>query len=199
MPSCLVNQCVSKTGKKGQNEHVILHPFPKDLSRIKLWLQQTGQVFNDLNALAQKILDENKKNRYRLCSCHFTPDSYIINCCGRTLRVNAVPSIFPIVNEGECIIEENLKKDRVRKRKRRFDMAIPTTIPTPVPTLPTDVTVKIEEVDDEEEEDPLHDLELTKIGFCNIGTQTDYTLSNSILIMKDLMVWMDHSRLVSTN
>ncbi|XP_075696697.1 nicotinamide/nicotinic acid mononucleotide adenylyltransferase 1 [Rhinoderma darwinii] len=126
MPSCLVNQCVSKTGRKGQNEKIILHSFPKDVTRIKLWLQQTGQIFNDLNALAQKILDENRQNRYRLCSCHFALDSYVINVCGRSLKIDAVPTIFPIVNEGECIIEENLKKDRVRKRKKSFASVVPS-------------------------------------------------------------------------
>ncbi|KAM3911179.1 uncharacterized protein RB166_019864 [Leptodactylus fuscus] len=174
MPSCLVNQCVSKTGKKGQNGQVILHPFPKDLSRIKLWLLQTGQIFNDVNALAQKILDENKTNRYRLCSCHFTPDSYIINNCGRTLRVNAIPSLFPVVDEGESIIEENLKKDRVRKRKRRFD--------PPCTYIHTDEMVT---GDDELTED---DILLTKVGFCTTGTQTDYTLANSICVYEDLMI-----------
>ncbi|XP_071980950.1 THAP domain-containing protein 5-like [Engystomops pustulosus] len=118
MPSCLVNQCISKTGKKGQSGRVVLHPFPKDFSRIKLWL--TGQVFSDVDVMAQKILSQNKTNRYRLCSRHFTPDSYIINSCGRTLQDNAAPSIFPIVSEGESIIEETLKKGR--KRKRSFDV-----------------------------------------------------------------------------
>ncbi|KAM3926402.1 uncharacterized protein RB166_009291 [Leptodactylus fuscus] len=120
MPSCLVNQCISKTGRKGQNGQIILHHFPKDITRIKLWLQQTGQAFKDINALAQRIFDEKK---YCLCSCHFTLDSYIINVQGRTLRVDAIPSIFPVVNEDECIIQENLKKDRRRTRKRPFDLA----------------------------------------------------------------------------
>ncbi|XP_044138890.1 uncharacterized protein LOC122929403 isoform X2 [Bufo gargarizans] len=179
MPSCLVNQCLSKTGKKGQNGRVILHPFPKDISRIKVWLQQTGQIFKDVNALAQKLLEGNKQNKYRLCSCHFAPDSYIINIHGRSLRVNAVPSIFPMVKEGECIIKENLKKDRVRKKKRRFDIATDCLqqplIQPPAPFV--DGRIKVEE-------EMLQDFELTKIGFCSIGTQTDSTLSNSFFIFK---------------
>ncbi|KAG8574252.1 hypothetical protein GDO81_009106 [Engystomops pustulosus] len=124
MPSCLVNQCLSKTGKKGQSEEIILHPFPKDLSRITVWLRQTGEFFQDLNALAQKILDGNKQNKYRLCSCHFTPDSYIINVNhhGKSLKFDAVPTIFPRVRAGERIIEENLKKKRVKKRFRAFNL-----------------------------------------------------------------------------
>ncbi|XP_056393694.1 THAP domain-containing protein 5-like [Hyla sarda] len=191
MPSCLVNQCVSKTGKKGQNGQVILHSFPKDISRIKLWLQQTGQVFNNINALAQKILDENKQNRYRLCSCHFAPDSYIINVCGRTLKADAIPSIFPIVNEGECIIEENLKKDRVRKRKRRFDSYVPV-FQTYEPETEPEPEAEAEPESEMEDIKP-QDIQLVKIGFCDIGTQTDYTLTNSILVLKDLMIWTDRS------
>ncbi|XP_077142220.1 uncharacterized protein LOC143806130 [Ranitomeya variabilis] len=187
MPSCLVNQCLSRTGKKGQSEQITLHPFPKDINRIKLWLQQTGQVFKDLNAVALRILNENKKNRYRLCSCHFSPDSYIVNICGRTLRVDAIPSIFPIVDEGETIIEENLKKDRAKARKRPFVAAPPTTS--------TNIIVKTEEEDEDDyDEELLQDIQLTKIGFCNTGTQTDYTLSNSVLVLKDLMIFTDTLR-----
>ncbi|KAM4019739.1 THAP domain-containing protein 5-like [Anomaloglossus baeobatrachus] len=187
MPSCLVNQCLSRTGKKGQSEQITLHPFPKDITRIKLWLQQTGQVFKDLNAVALRILNENKKNRYRLCSCHFSPDSYIVNICGRTLRVDAIPSIFPIVDEGESIIEENLRKDRAKARKRPFV--------APAPNTTLNIIVKEEEDDDEEDdEEILQDIQLTKIGFSNTATQTDYTLSNSILVLKDLMIWKDTLR-----
>ncbi|XP_073510062.1 uncharacterized protein [Phyllobates terribilis] len=199
MPSCLVNQCVSKTGKRGQNGQVILHPFPKDVSRIKVWLQQTGQIFKDLNALAQKIFDENKQNKYRLCSCHFTIDSYIINIHGRSLRVDAVPSIFPVVKEGECIIEENLRKDRVRKRKRRFDPGTNSLhhdgIDPPMidrinveedmfqdyPTSYDYESLRIIKV----EEDSLEDPQWPEIEFRDVGTQTDHTLVNSILVFKD--------------
>ncbi|KAG9488627.1 hypothetical protein GDO78_004916 [Eleutherodactylus coqui] len=177
MPSCLVNQCVSKTGRKGQSEQIILHPFPKDVSRIIVWLQQTGQIFKDLNALAQKILDENKQNKYRLCSCHFTPDSYIINVNhhGKSLRVDAIPTIFPVVKEGECIIEENLKKSRARRRKKP-DIAC-DGVQQSLIQLPINDRLKFEEL--------LQDVELTKIGFCSIGTQTDYTLVNSVLVFNE--------------
>ncbi|XP_073444952.1 uncharacterized protein [Dendrobates tinctorius] len=199
MPSCLVNQCVSKTGKRGQNGQVILHPFPKDISRIKVWLQQTGQIFKDLNALAQKIFDENKQNKYRLCSCHFTVDSYIINAHGRSLRVDAVPSIFPDVKEGECIIEENLRKDRIRKRKRRFDtdtdrfhhnetdppvidrIKVEEDMFQDYPTSYDYESLKIIKVEEESLEDP----QWAEIEFHDVGTQTDHTLSNSILVFKD--------------
>lgn len=246
MPSCLVNQCVSKTGRKGQSEQIILHPFPKDITRIKEWLQQTGQIFKDLNALAQKILDGNKQNKYRLCSCHFTLDSYIFNKHGRSLKVDAIPSIFPMVKEGESIIAENLKKNRVKRIKRRLDTATTTASAngvitaeeealwdenrqnqyrlcschfTPEPYilnshgryLEVEAIPSIYPVVKEEEciiedgtkrsydaaalatsvneriaagEETLQDVQLTRIGFCSIGTQTDYTLSNSVLVGK---------------
>ncbi|XP_069801078.1 uncharacterized protein [Dendropsophus ebraccatus] len=253
MPSCLVTHCISKTGRKGQSEQIILHPFPKDISRIKVWLQQTGQIYTDLNALAQKILDENKQNKYRLCSCHFTLDSYIFNKHGRSLKVDAIPSIFPIVKEGEYIIAENLKKNRVKRVRKGLDAsgsatsmnerypdlalldknrqnqyglcpchfnldpyifsshatalevdAVPSIYPivkeekcimeenrmkncvdqlkrpydTAAPTTSTNGRLIAQE------EEALQGVQLTKIGFCSTGTQTDSTLSNSVVFIQ---------------
>ncbi|KAM3925149.1 uncharacterized protein RB166_008443 [Leptodactylus fuscus] len=217
MPSCLVNQCVSKTGRKGQSDQIILHPFPKDITRIMVWLQQTGQIFQDLDALAQKILDENKQNKYRLCSCHFTPESYIINVNhhGKSLKFDAIPTIFPNVREGECIIEENLKKKRIRRKKRPFD-ASTNTYEQAWLEPPTSSMIERIKVEEEFLQDTanfrqswiqpptnytngrikfrnplLQDVELRKIGFCTMGTQTDYTVSNSLLLKEDQAMGCD--------
>ncbi|CAJ0926803.1 unnamed protein product [Ranitomeya imitator] len=201
MPSCLVNQCNSKTGRKGQSEQIILHPFPKDISRITVWLQQTGQIFKDLNTMAQKILEGNKQNKHRLCSRHFTPDSYIINVNhhGKSLSFDAVPSIFSNVKEGENIIEENLKKKRVRRKKKQIDAENQSLHHS---LIEPSTTIIINRIKMEEDllqvyptcftnerlyaaEETLKDVELRKIGFSNIETQTAHTLSNSTLVFKD--------------
>ncbi|XP_073444946.1 uncharacterized protein [Dendrobates tinctorius] len=201
MPSCLVNQCNSTTGRKGQSKQIIMHSFPKDISRIKLWLQQTGQIFKDLNTMAQKILDGNQQNKYRLCSLHFTPESYISNLDYRkSLSFVAVPSIFPNVKEGENIIEEDLKKKYVKIQKKKID-ARNKSLQHSLIILPTNITIQSIKVGEDllqvyptsfpneklyaREEMP-HDVELTKIGFCNIETQTDdIMLSNSPLGFKE--------------
>ncbi|XP_069623000.1 uncharacterized protein [Ranitomeya imitator] len=202
MPSCLVNQCNSNTGRKGQSEQIILHPFPKNISRITVWLQQTGQIFKDLNALAQKILDGNKQNKYRLCSLHFTPESYIINVNhrGKSLSCHAVPSIFPNVKEGENVIEENLKKKYVRRENIQID-AKNQSLQHSLIELPTTITIQRIKVEEDllqvyptsfsngrlyaEEEEMFQDVEITKIGFCNTETQTDDTLLNFPLVFKE--------------
>ncbi|XP_077118344.1 uncharacterized protein LOC143774540 isoform X3 [Ranitomeya variabilis] len=201
MPSCLVNQCNSNTGRKGQSEQIILHPFPKNISRITVWLQQTGQIFKDLNALAQKILDGNKQNKYRLCSLHFTPESYIINVNhrGKSLSCHAVPSIFPNVKEGENVIEENLKKKYVRRENIQID-AENQSLQHSLIELPTTITIQRIKVEEDllqvyptsfsngrlyAEEEMFQDVEITKIGFCNTETQTDDTLSNFPLVFKE--------------
>ncbi|XP_073444949.1 uncharacterized protein [Dendrobates tinctorius] len=201
MPSCLVNQCNSNTGRKGQSEQIILHPFPKSISRITVWLQQTGQIFKDLNAMAQKILDGNKQNKYRLCSLHFTPDSYVINVNhrGKSLSCHAVPSIFPNVKEGENVIEENLKKKYVRRENIQID-AENQSFQHSLIELPTTITIQRIKVEEDllqvyptsfgngrlyAEEEMFQDVEITKIGFCNTETQTDDTLSNFPLVFKE--------------
>ncbi|XP_072010875.1 uncharacterized protein [Engystomops pustulosus] len=156
MPSCLINQCNSKTGTKGQQPGVILHSFPHDLSRIRRWLVSTGQQFSDIDKLAQRIKDENKTNKFCLCSKHFALDAYIFNASQRTLRPEAVPTIFTTVEEGECLIEESLKK--AVKRKRIVETSC--QVPTPEANLESAVFEKYRE----------------------ISTQTDFDLLNSTIM-----------------
>ncbi|XP_071970138.1 uncharacterized protein [Engystomops pustulosus] len=139
MPTCIINQCSSKTGKKGQSPHIILHPFPKDLTRIYRWLFHTGQQFSDIDQLANRIKAENKTQKFRLCSEHFSRDSYLWNATTRNLRREAVPTIFPPVEEGEDLIEESLKK-KVYKRKRVVEEV---QVPCPEPGPEDDPSVRL--------------------------------------------------------
>ncbi|XP_075135529.1 uncharacterized protein LOC142210345 isoform X1 [Leptodactylus fuscus] len=72
-----------------------MHAFPRSMDRIKAWLLLTGQMFEDLDELAQRIYDGKKNSAHRLCSAHFTIDSYIVNKTNKVLRADALPSIFP--------------------------------------------------------------------------------------------------------
>ncbi|KAG8549354.1 hypothetical protein GDO81_021512 [Engystomops pustulosus] len=160
MPTCLINQCCSKTGKKGQSSDIILHPFPTDLTRIYRWLFHTGQQFTNVDELANRIKTENKNKKYRLCSKHFARDSYIRNATSRVLRREAVPTIFPRVKEGEVLIEESLKKSY--KRKRIVEEVEFVEVPRPL-NMP-------------EFEDESH------ISYSEMSTQTDFTLLNSFVL-----------------
>ncbi|XP_044149008.1 THAP domain-containing protein 5-like [Bufo gargarizans] len=161
MPSCLVNQCLSKSGRKGQSEYIILHKFPNELPRIKSWLAQTGQRFEDLEVLANKVLEsaQKKEKNYFLCSNHFTVDSYRITHYGRALKQDAVPSIFPLVEEGESIIEESLRKDRTKSKKRRLENE---------PQFHVAFYSKVQA-----------ETEYVKPGMASESTQTEYNLTNS--------------------
>ncbi|XP_040276661.1 THAP domain-containing protein 5-like [Bufo bufo] len=161
MPSCLVNQCLSKSGRKGQSGDIILHKFPSELPRIKSWLSQTGQRFQDLEVLANKVLEgaQKKEKNYFLCSKHFTVDSYRITHYGRALKQDAVPSIFPSVEQGESIIQESLRKKRSRSKKRRLENE-------PQFHVPFYYEVQAE-------------TEYVKPGMASESTQTEYNLTNS--------------------
>ncbi|KAG8541902.1 hypothetical protein GDO81_028018, partial [Engystomops pustulosus] len=118
MPSCIIQNCTSRTVKKDSTNTIILHTLPKEINLVKSWLRQTRQTFTDLHKFSRRLMDENKNNKFRLCSLHFTEDSYIINNAGRFLKPDAVPSIFPSLEEVGVLIHENLKKQRATKRKR---------------------------------------------------------------------------------
>uniref|UniRef100_A0A803JQR1 THAP-type domain-containing protein n=1 Tax=Xenopus tropicalis TaxID=8364 RepID=A0A803JQR1_XENTR len=95
MPCCIVKQCHSWTGRKKVKENVILHVFPKNFSRIKEWLAKTQQYSaEDIEVLSQKIMQTKKNDNYRICSKHFTDDSYLIKGDKKVLLPSAVPTLF---------------------------------------------------------------------------------------------------------
>ncbi|XP_077107360.1 uncharacterized protein LOC143765022 isoform X3 [Ranitomeya variabilis] len=167
MPSCIVNQCCNKSGRKGQSQAIMFHKFPNDIGKIISWLESSGQKYNDIHALSKKIMDSRATSKYVICSGHFSADCYDYHYNGIKLKPDAIPSIFPTVSEGETIIEENLKKNRHRSTKRVFES-------------PAQKLCLIEMA--ETENLSSHEDDLTKPGFRSFSTQTYSTLINSTLI-----------------
>ncbi|XP_056384441.1 uncharacterized protein LOC130277731 isoform X2 [Hyla sarda] len=92
MPSCVVRGCVC-TWKK-RDPSIILHCFPKEPERIKVWLQQTGQYDTDIDKMVEKVYLGKVYDSYRMCSLHFTHDNYHYDGYRRILKKDAVPTIF---------------------------------------------------------------------------------------------------------
>ncbi|CAI9557080.1 unnamed protein product, partial [Staurois parvus] len=95
MPSCIVKGCKHHTSMKSSNPLLTMHVFPRELGRIKLWLQQTSQNFDDIDAFAAKILEAAKTGKYRICSAHFDPGCYTTVGCRLVLKHDAIPTVFP--------------------------------------------------------------------------------------------------------
>ncbi|XP_068120398.1 zinc finger protein 718-like [Hyperolius riggenbachi] len=95
MPKCIYRSCPHFMGKKCCSPGITLHIFPKDLGRVRLWLQQTGQYYDNLEALAEKISTSKNICSYRMCSAHFLPECYISQGGEMLLRPDAVPTVFP--------------------------------------------------------------------------------------------------------
>ncbi|XP_075071112.1 uncharacterized protein LOC142160086 [Mixophyes fleayi] len=94
MTKCIVKGCPNTSRKNSRGTGVTLHGFPNTLERIKLWLQQIDRDFGDIDAFAQRVLDTRKRNIFRICSVHFSPQSYVWEGKKLVLRKDAVPSIF---------------------------------------------------------------------------------------------------------
>ncbi|KAM8967212.1 uncharacterized protein RCH25_025912 [Pelodytes ibericus] len=92
MTKCIVKGCPNTTSK---NSGVKLHGFPNSLLEIKVWLQQIGNDIRDIDAFAQRVLDSRKRWIFRICSAHFSPQSYIWDGKKFILRGDAIPTIFP--------------------------------------------------------------------------------------------------------
>ncbi|XP_053552119.1 uncharacterized protein LOC128643172 [Bombina bombina] len=95
MSDCIVKGCFSSTKKGKSNPAVSLHVFPKTPKLIKTWLQQTGQYVGNLDNKVKHVLETNKYHKYRMCSIHFTEDSYYTHGVKKYLRLDAIPSLFP--------------------------------------------------------------------------------------------------------
>ncbi|XP_073540490.1 uncharacterized protein [Phyllobates terribilis] len=102
MPRCFVERCHNYGGKR---LNIILHSFPNNLDKIKTWLrciEQSGHVIRDIEVLAERIFEGKTNNRFRVCSEHFTEQSYQPSGLRKTLRKDAVPTIFRDVPPQKC-------------------------------------------------------------------------------------------------
>ncbi|KAM3911973.1 uncharacterized protein RB166_020453 isoform 1-T1 [Leptodactylus fuscus] len=91
MTKCIVKNCHSDSLC---HSDVTFHGFPSSIHFIKLWLQQTGNTFSDIDAMAQNILQSNRTGVYQICSKHFSPKSYVFNGTKMILKTDAVPKVF---------------------------------------------------------------------------------------------------------
>ncbi|PIO32784.1 hypothetical protein AB205_0208740, partial [Aquarana catesbeiana] len=96
MTKCIVKDCHSNSGT---DSGVLLHGFPSSLDLIKLWLEQTGNSFSDIDAFARNVL-YSRSDRYQMCSKHFSPKSYVFNGTKMVLKSDAVPTVF---QEAQCV------------------------------------------------------------------------------------------------
>ncbi|XP_044125398.1 uncharacterized protein LOC122920189 [Bufo gargarizans] len=107
MPNCIVRGCIPT--RKKRDPSVILHGFPREPEKIKLWLQQTGQYDADLDNMVVKVYLGKVNDSYRMCSLHFTNDSYHYDGYRRILKKNAVPTIFNTITQSSIsLVTENI-------------------------------------------------------------------------------------------
>ncbi|KAM4705577.1 uncharacterized protein WCC33_010403 isoform 1-T1 [Rhinophrynus dorsalis] len=135
MPKCIVKNCPSKTGGKERDSHVVLHTFPRDLENIKIWLQQTNQDFGNLEDFSQKVLEGKKNDLFRMCSKHFTSESYTIQGARLVLKKDASPTIFPSMETSD-IDPSTVGPPRKRFRPSSLDEVPSTSVLTGTPCRP---------------------------------------------------------------
>ncbi|XP_012816084.1 mitochondrial potassium channel isoform X1 [Xenopus tropicalis] len=169
MPSCIVKGCRHKSGQKILYPDVVLHSFPNNIHMIKNWMLQTGQDFGDIDAFAEKILKGNKTASFRMCSRHFTRDSYMAKGSKITLKPNAVPTIFDTLPPAASV--PSLISLPTAKRMRVEDEA-PSTSATIVRIVSKLVTVQTQTDDRILKNDPWVNRYNCPVTV-SVATQTD--------------------------
>ncbi|KAM3927190.1 uncharacterized protein RB166_009959 isoform 2-T2 [Leptodactylus fuscus] len=111
MPSCIVKGCSFSWKKKDPT--ITIHAFPRSKEMIKAWLMQTGQDFGDIDAFTDKVFEGKKTDAFRICSQHFTPDSYTNEGMRKSLKKDALPTIF------NCTVQATTTVKKIQKKKER--------------------------------------------------------------------------------
>ncbi|KAM4017528.1 uncharacterized protein ACNLHF_007164 isoform 1-T3 [Anomaloglossus baeobatrachus] len=94
MPSCIVHGCRTK---KNRDPSRILHSFPKEPEKMKLWLLQTGQYGDEIDQMVIKVYLGKVHDSHRMCSLHFTHDCYHYDGYRRILKKDAIPTVFNVL------------------------------------------------------------------------------------------------------
>lgn len=109
MPSCFVQGCQS--GSKKTVQDYTLHSFPRDREMITQWLFRLGHKGESVYSLSGVILG-NQTGAFRICSKHFTQNSYELRGSSYFLTKDALPSLFLY---AEC------EPDHTYAKKRRLE------------------------------------------------------------------------------
>ncbi|KAM4665242.1 uncharacterized protein O3C94_013124 isoform 2-T2 [Discoglossus pictus] len=92
MPKCFVRGCRNR--HRPIHQDFTLHCFPRSPTKIRRWLENTGDHYDNMDSLIEKISSIKKNKAYRICSAHFSPDTYRFLWGRRILYRNAEPTIF---------------------------------------------------------------------------------------------------------
>ncbi|XP_068118490.1 uncharacterized protein [Hyperolius riggenbachi] len=101
-PKCFVTGCPNSAEDQPPRPGITLHTFPTNLNMVKLWLLKTGQSFKNIDLFAHHVLSS--WDNFRICSSHFSADSYYKRGSVVDLKPDAVPTIFP--KPGNPLIKE---------------------------------------------------------------------------------------------
>ncbi|XP_077323172.1 uncharacterized protein LOC143956885 isoform X1 [Lithobates pipiens] len=88
MPGCFVPGCSYSWRRKD----TILHIFPKKEARIRLWLQNMNVQNTELEYHVTRIAKSGRE-KFRICSKHFSDKDYVMGGQGRCLRFDAIPTL----------------------------------------------------------------------------------------------------------
>ncbi|XP_044160160.1 THAP domain-containing protein 5-like [Bufo gargarizans] len=205
--TCWVKDCFYLPGRSHNGHEIKLHTFPNCRERVVEWLLQLIPAGDEVNALAEDILTmkRRKYNKYRLCSLHFTEDSFIVNVCGRVLRPKAIPTIFPNFLDSDRKVAEDLTKAKAFKRKRLDNLSAPEASKKaliPESSIKTESSEQTESGSSPEIQHFPEIVESPRSKFSDVSIQTDCDLTNSMVIIRDpkvfLMKFVDYSTFFKT-
>ncbi|XP_044134814.1 uncharacterized protein LOC122927225 [Bufo gargarizans] len=133
----------------------------------------------NVNYLAEEILvlKQKRYNKYRLCSLHFAPNNFIVNAVGRALCDSAKPTIFENIPEFERKVPKT-KTTKAKVSEPQLDnRALSSESSVTLESSGQTSSVSYHEI-----QHVTDNVETPTTKFMDACTQTDFDLTNSILI-----------------
>ncbi|XP_077345867.1 uncharacterized protein LOC143989561 [Lithobates pipiens] len=131
MPKCIFGKCPHTSGKKKIFPNIRLHPFPKDLEKIKAWLSCGDLTDEILRKSAQAIFHDKKGDRFRMCSAHFSEENFYMKKTKLVLKKNAAPTVFPPDRSMSLLKKKKKKLTGMPHTKASKVICSENVIPTP--------------------------------------------------------------------
>lgn len=146
-------------------------------------MASSGQVFDDVDSIVQKIMEENQSNKFRMCSLHLSAASYQSTKTAKLLKSSAIPSIFQRPLEGEKLIDISIKKAKMTL-KRCYEISHIATLSADTTASPSAASEMVIQPGPSK---------------CSVASQTECTLINCVVTMNIKAVSRTVHNLSETN
>ncbi|XP_068112197.1 zinc finger protein 624-like [Hyperolius riggenbachi] len=133
MPRCVAKFCRHATGRKSEFPNITLHSFPRSVEGVQTWLRLAGMDGKILEEHTRMIVEDHHRDKFRMCSAHFTEDCFLMKGVHRGLKEGALPTLFhnfgPVFDPSlDPWVKRTKRMQRLKEPKLDFSVDPPVWV-----------------------------------------------------------------------